>query len=151
MSTQPKYSHLQVLWLEEQVDEYYPIDEDLSALFTLDEAEFVEDAIRYLKERRYDLVILDLMLPQNREEHKLYQVHLEAGQHVLRKLRDPDKSENWATPFDCQVIVFTARGDKEALEEVHELIGQNGELIQKPVDPDAFIQTVLSILLSNED
>lgn len=151
MSNTPQYPHLRVLWIEEQTDEYYPIDEDLMGLFTLQIAETVDKGFQYLKEEQYNLILLDLMLPANDNEYMLYNVHLEAGQRILRALRLSEEAKSWATSSSCQVIVLTARGDKEALAEVRDLIGENGRLIQKPVDPDEFIQQVCMILLAEEE
>jgi len=151
MPNDPQFPHLKVLWIEEQIDEYYPIDEDIKGLFTVHVAETVEKGVQNLKTESYDLVILDLMLPINVEEYKLYNVHLEAGQRILRQLRNAEESKKWATSSNCRIIVFTARGDEEALAEVGNLIGTNGKLIQKPVDPDEFIKEVRAILLDEEE
>ncbi len=75
-------------------------------------------------------------------------VNLEGGQLILRELRDPKESGNWATPSNCQVIVFTARGDSQALEEIENLIGENGKIVHKPVLPEELVAEVSIILLN---
>jgi CheY-like chemotaxis protein len=151
MSEQPKYSNLQILWIEEQVGEYYLIEKKLRRLFNLDIAENEIDGERHLKGKSYDLVLLDLMLPADEGERELGLIHLDAGRRILQKLREPEDAERWSTPSNCKVLVFTARGVEEALAEIESLIGQNGELIQKPVQTDEFIKKVCALLLGDKE
>lgn len=146
MAEQPKNPDINILWIDEQIYEYYPNDEILAQLFNLTQANYEEEGIEYLKQNRYDLVLLDLMLPKNKEEYDRSLVHLGTGQHILQQLRNQDESEKWATPFDCAVIVFTARGNKDALSQVIKLIGEHGELLQKPVLGDVLIEKVYAVL-----
>jgi CheY-like chemotaxis protein len=93
-------------------------------------AETQEDGLNQLRERRFDVLLLDIMLPLNQSDHKNGFVNLDAGYEILEALRS---NIEWETPFDCIVVVFSARGNSEKLEQMEKLIDSNGKLIRKPV------------------
>lgn len=139
----PNYS---ILWIEDQYEEYDPLFNDLQDLVgkghvTVSQTE--DDGRSLLQNKAFDLVILDLLLPKNENERRLNLIHLEAGIRILQELRN---NESWATHRNCKVLVFTARGNPDALAEVGELLDSNGELIEKPTHVEDVIQLVKELL-----
>jgi DNA-binding NarL/FixJ family response regulator len=135
-----------ILWIEEQCEEYDPLLEDLQDLVGREHMVVActeEEGHSQLEERAFDLVILDLMLPQNDEHYKVGLIRLEAGQRLLRDLRE---NMGWATSPNCSVLVLTARGNPDALAEVENLLKPSGLLIQKPAPVEEIVQVVREML-----
>jgi CheY-like chemotaxis protein len=144
--TDPIFTNQRILWIEEQYEEYDPLLEDLQALVGQEHvilARTGDGGRKELRHHFFDIVLLDLMLPQNEKEINLELIHLETGQQLLRELR---QNTDWATPKDCKVVVFTARGNSDALNEVQSLLGPFGELIEKPTPVENVLQVVHEML-----
>jgi CheY-like chemotaxis protein len=135
-----------ILWIEEQWDEYFPLNELLGKIVGEENVQIAEnqdDGVNYLKNISFDLVIMDIMLPRNKEQQKYKVVTLEAGINILRDLRN---NTDWQTSPSCNVIALTARGNPEPLNLIQTLLGEKGKLIGKPAVIDAIIDQVKQYL-----
>ena len=103
-----------------------------------------DEGLQALQNRRFDLLILDLMLPRNREEQMIGSVHLDAGVRILQELRE---NNNWFTKKDCPVIIFTARGNAIILDKVKKLIESEENFFQKPASLDSIFQRIINLLI----
>jgi DNA-binding response OmpR family regulator len=135
-----------ILWIEEQYSEYDLLD-DLRVLAggrdSVDAAPTMKEGYRLLTEEHYDLVLLDLMLPWTEQQYDAGLIQLNGGEWLLDQLRH---SRDWATSQDCYVLVLTARGDKETLVRVKDLLGLRGEILNKPLPGEAILERVQSAL-----
>lgn len=101
--------------------------------YIVDSADAISDAVQKLGETRYDLVIVDIMLPKG-AGGAVGVPPREAGKHFIVQLRGglwgPIK-----TPPSVPVVVVTAVSDVDVLGSIHEL----ADVILKPIAPhDAF-------------
>jgi CheY-like chemotaxis protein len=135
-----------ILWIEDQPEEYGPLLEDLQGLVgqgNLVLAYTEEEGRSQLRGHAFDLVLLDLMLPQNDVKHKIGMVLLDAGQRLLGELR---QNTDWVTSPDCKVVVCTARRNPDVLAEVEESLFPHGRLIQKPAPMGEIVRVIREML-----
>jgi len=85
-----------------------------------------EEALRIALKERFDLIILDIKMPQI------------SGREVFRRLRENEKTEH------IPVIVLTAIGEEIPQREGWELKGV--DYITKPFSPYAVVERVNNIL-----
>ena len=131
-----------VLWVEDQTDEYDPLEAELQQLVRAGNLVVVkteEDSRMALMAQRFDLLLLDLMLPENKDGLSAGVISLTAGHRLLRQLR---ASTDWATPADCRVVLFTARGDCVELEKTEKLVRPLGQVVRKPTPMKAILDIV---------
>jgi DNA-binding response OmpR family regulator len=104
MPRQEQYGSRAILVVEDDADIRTLIREALTlAEYAVDEAQGGEEALRKIKKRKYDLVLLDIMMP-NRD-----------GYQVLETIKSmPDRK-------DVPVIAVTAKGDPQGLVREAEL------------------------------
>lgn len=112
----------------------------------VDHAMGVDEAIYSLGEKKYDLLILDIMMPPG----KMIGLDVEpreAGVELLRKIRRNDLPDMKTSPA-VPVIVLTAVTDQKILDALREFHVK--ELFQKPAKFDNLIDKVLSSLKINQ-
>jgi CheY-like chemotaxis protein len=121
-----------ILWIEDEHAYYVGLKSDLDDLADLTISNTKDEAVQTMIENRFDLIILDVMLPDDKEDEKVGLINLRAGQDILAKLREESKDPGWKTLPNTRVLVITAQGVEEQLAKVEELIGGQGRLLEKP-------------------
>lgn len=107
---------IRTLWLD---DEFTTVPYELTLASSLGcevtKASTGEEALRLTAQTRFDLVIIDLILPKDEYHRQRGQVDADTGIRLLAAVRDP--SRRGATPSDVRVLVATAvvSDDKKAL------------------------------------
>jgi CheY-like chemotaxis protein len=104
-----------------------------------------DEAIEKLQKSRYDLIVLDIMLPPGNKIGKNVEPR-KAGTILLHGIR---RSEipNMKTASNVPVVVLTAVADQKLLENIKQL-GVT-EIFQKPAPFDEVTQKLIA-LLNNE-
>jgi CheY-like chemotaxis protein len=102
-------------------------------------ARTTDDGRNQLRERAFNLLLLDLMIPQNEDDLKLDLITLDAGQRILRELHE---NMDWITHPNCKIVVLSAQANLDALAEITNLVGSFGCLIHKPTSEEDIVQVI---------
>lgn len=107
-------------------------------------AETSKRAENKLKENPYDLVVLDIMLPDEKDAIPL----IERGIHILRDIREG----RFRVPASVPVLVITAVPEREIRGEIKELLSREGkgDMLGKPFTADTFEKKVRELLGEGE-
>lgn len=153
-----KRKPLSVFWIEDQLDEFIDggwgiIKAELGKLeFALEgdgpiQAGNVEQAESMLNTfdednaKRPDVILLDLMLPQDSDEAQCKRVDLDAGYLIWFEIRQLKK---WRSLAQIPIIVITARGRPEYMDQVCN--DRNTMWIPKPADPATVAKAISDLL-----
>lgn len=113
------------------------------------EAATVEDAEKRLAEfdkpgeQRPDFILLDLMLPQDKDDAEKRRVDLDAGYLIWFEIRILKK---WQSLIDIPIIVITARGRPEYKDQV--CSDPKTRWLSKPADPSKVAESIVELLES---
>jgi DNA-binding response OmpR family regulator len=91
--------------------------------FDIDRARNGEEAVEKTRTKKYDLILLDLMMPKMN------------GDQVCEEIRKV---------FDIPIIILSARGDRR--EYLRNTTLRINEYINKPFDPEELLMTVTRYL-----
>ncbi|MBV7508111.1 response regulator [Bacillus sp. sid0103] len=94
--------------------------------FLIDEAEDGQEALYYLKEHAYDLIILDYMMP------------LYTGFEVIEKVKLFEKNKN------TKILMLSAKNQQNEREKV--IKAGADHFMAKPFSPSQLLETVEEIL-----
>jgi CheY-like chemotaxis protein len=101
---------------------------------SVDEAKTVDEAIEHMKDQKYDLVLLDVMIPPSKRWKDVH--YRVTGKTLLCKLRKGNLEE-LKTDKDVPVVVITAVSDVDINLAINGF--ENTCILHKPIDPeDAF-------------
>ncbi|MBE9571344.1 MAG: hypothetical protein IMF11_11995 [Proteobacteria bacterium] len=106
------------------------------------------EAWKSLQGAKYDLVLLDIMLPPDHEEGipPLAGVQrLDMGLYLLKELRD-GKFEPGGTSGDIPVVVVSAVPGVDRWNKLRQLVGNHQWCIEKPVSPFDVVEAVKQAL-----
>ena len=98
----------------------------------IDQAVNGTDALEKMREHRYDLVLMDLIMPDI------------SGTEVVRRMRSDTTHPHWDVP----VIALTANVAEEAVNECMSLGFK--DVLPKPFDKEVLIQAILTHALKDE-
>ena len=106
------------------------------------------EAVEYLRNNRYDAVILDIMLEPGSEELKPEGVPPYMGGVEILKLILSDAFAVYNNSKSIPVVVVSAVSDSEIVEKVTGLLGSTSETnyLFKPVSKDIIINTIISAI-----
>jgi CheY-like chemotaxis protein len=113
---------------------------------TVDEAERILARFNTPGEKKPDIILLDLMLPQDNEDLEKRSVDLDAGYVIWFQIRHLKK---WPALTDIPIIVITARGRPEYMDQVR--ADRMTRWLPKPADPKTVTIAIVEILSSAED
>ncbi len=147
-----------VCWIEDQLDEFIDGGWDvLRAEFqkqdrelersqpgeakTLDAAEKMLQTFHTSAEPKPDVILLDLMLPQDDEDIRNKRVDLDAGYLIWFEIRCLKK---WPSIAEIPIIVITARGRPEYMDQM--LADAKTRWLSKPADPATVAVTVVELV-----
>ena len=99
----------------------------------IDQAVNGTDALEKMREHRYDLVLMDLIMPDI------------SGTEVVRRMRSDTTHPHWDVP----VIALTANVAEEAVNECMSLGFK--DVLPKPFDKEVLIQAILTHALKDEE
>lgn len=99
----------------------------------IDQAVNGTDALEKMREHRYDLVLMDLIMPDI------------TGTEVVRRMRSDTSHPHWDVP----VIALTANVAEEAVNECMSLGFK--DVLPKPFDKEVLIQAILTHALKDEE
>jgi CheY-like chemotaxis protein len=139
----------QILWIDDEALTYTRLYRELVRILgnadRLTLATTVENALASLgSDKRYDLLLLDVMLPQNEAEGRLNLVDLDAGIGLLRDIR---QGKFAAADPSIPTVVYTARGNGAKLAELRALLDDNRDiLLIKSVPPRKVTDAIAAIL-----
>jgi CheY-like chemotaxis protein len=113
-------------------------------------AQTVEDAERILdacetSARKPDVILLDLMLPQDEEDLRQRRVDLDGGYLLWFEIRQMRK---WPTLAEVPILIITARGRPEYRDQV--VSDRATQWLSKPADPSK-VATAIAELLALSD
>lgn len=106
------------------------------------------EAWESLQSTKYDLVLLDIMLPPDHEKEipALAGVQrLDMGLYLLEKLRD-GKFESHGTSRDAPVVVISAVPGVDRWKRIEEFVGNDHWCLEKPVSPYDVVKEVKQAL-----
>jgi len=106
------------------------------------------EAWESLQDTKYDLVLLDIMLPPDHEEviSPLAGVQrLDMGLYLLKELRD-GKFEPDGTSRDVPVVVVSAVPGMDRWSKLRQLVGNDQRCLEKPVSPYDVVDVVIQAL-----
>lgn len=103
---------------------------------TVDEAETAGQAVERMRQEAYDLLLLDIMLPEEGDMLGERPVR-DSGKRFLERLRDGECGEV-KTPTDVPVVAITAVSDLDVIGGLRD--GSVALILQKPIDPDDAIR-----------
>lgn len=106
-----------ILVVEDDISINNLLEELLKDKYTVDKAYSGTEALLLFKENKYDLVLLDLMLPGM------------CGEDVLQKIKDKTK-----------VIILSAKSDKSS--KINNLLNGANDFISKPFDNDELLARI---------
>ncbi len=101
-----------------------------------------DEALARLQQNRYDLVVLDIMLPPGEKMGENVEPR-KAGEVLLRRLR-AGELPNLKTASNVPVVVLTAVTDQKLSEKIQELEVQ--EIFQKPASFTEVTDRILDLL-----
>jgi CheY-like chemotaxis protein len=150
---------LAIMWIEDQIEPFIVglevlIEELRSRGFELAderlEARTVEDAERMLDDceisaPKPDVILLDLMLPQDQEDLRQSKVDLDGGYLIWFELR---KMQKWPTLAEVPVLIITARGRPEYRDQVTS--DPATKWLSKPAAPSEVAEIIKQLLTPSD-
>lgn len=114
----------------------------------VDIAETVDEAVAQIKNKKYDFLLLDIMLGE--EPSKIFPKvpPREQGKHLLVELR-AGVLENIKTDRDVPVIALTAVSDLRVNMKIKEQ--KNVLIISKPADPEEVLLQIENFISGGEN
>ena len=106
------------------------------------------EAWELLKDTKYDMVLLDIMLPPDHEEgipHLDGVQRLDMGLYLLKELRD-GKFEPGGTCRDVPVVVVSAVPGVDRWNDITKFVGNDQWCLEKPVSPYDVVEAVKQAL-----
>ena len=141
-SNHRRSSHPRILWVDDDPSEIrflFPKTSDFD--FDLDLASTVETAERKLGESKYDLVITDILLPEDDGDLKNNEVDLDGGYLIWFEIRILRK---WPSFVDVPILIITARGRPEYRDQV--VADTATRWLSKPVDHSIVEEKIKELL-----
>ena len=151
---------LEIMWVEDQIEDFSPgmevLKEELrNRGFEVTEfdrwtAITIEDAERMLETfeisaHKPDVILLDLMIPQDPEDLELRRVDIDGGYLIWFEIR---KLKKWLSLVDVPILIITARGRPEYRDQV--VADEATRWLSKPADPSKVAEKIKELLAPSE-
>lgn len=114
----------------------------------VDVAEGADEAVQRMRQERYDLILLDIMIPPG--EVVAGVPFREAGKELLLRLRARELGE-LKTPADVPVVAITAVADMDVVKALNSEKGDVKDVLLKPIDPEDVIGRLTALLKGEQD
>jgi CheY-like chemotaxis protein len=129
-----------ILWVEDDYKNLLPLIEPLRKIYLFDYAVNEREAIALLKEHFYDLIILDIILPEG-----VYYEDRDPEAYVGLKLLDKIINE---LKIETQIIVITVVNDRRIMGKINDL-GVNKILNKGRIMPSELKKIVEELIPAN--
>ncbi len=128
---------MKVLWIDDENDSLtYERGFFRSLGWEITDAHHAELAIQLLQSTRFDLVVVDLILPANPYELRRGMVNPENGIELVARIRQEEKG--WGTASNVPLLIVSAVMTSDQREQVESHLGVRDEFISKPLLDDRF-------------
>jgi len=125
-----------ILFVEDELKaNHFLIDALREAKHEVDIAETRKDAKEKLEKKQYDLIVLDIMLPDEKDTIPL----IKRGIYLLKEIRRGDFPH---IPQNIPIIIISAVPENQIENQIKEEI----EILGKPFTAEKFIEKVANLL-----